>query len=242
MHSFSGRSFLTALALATIATSSVYADDHVIIEQIRSGMGTRFPPRTTEIWLSETGLAVTSGRMITITRSDLQKRWTLSMQTKRYFEEPLSPPAVQPKNDTIAIQRQGWDYQPVYDWVVSEPQKEELVGEQRCRLILADGDADYSTESVELWVAEKVPIDLVRFHERVASKMMDSEWQGLLTACPALKTSFIMKSVDKTDFPIAPPMTMESRVTKIEAAASPPKTYELPEGFQRVKSIEELYN
>jgi hypothetical protein len=221
--------------------SAASADDHVIVEWTRSGMGGRYPSRLTEIWMNETSVYVKGSRIVSIERYDLQKRWRLSLEKKRYVEEPLAV-AVEQKSvkDTVAIQRAGWNYDPEYDWSVKETQREEVIGDQRCKLIVADGDADYASESVELWVTENVPINIVLFNERVTARTVDFDWQGLLKLSPALKKCFVVKSIDMRDPSIAPSSTSEIKVTKLETAAPPPKIYEVPEGFQKVNSIEEV--
>lgn len=243
MHPSWKHYFCPAFLLAITAFSGAFGDDHVLIERVRSGMGMRYPARTTEVWLSETGVYIKTGRMITIARYDLQKRWTLSPEKKRFVEESLAPLIKQEKTkENVAIQRMGWDYEPVNDWTVNEVQREEVIGDQRCKLIVADGDADYSSESIEFWVTDKVPIDLARFNERVTATMSNFDWQDILKTYSPLKKFFIVKSVDKTNSPIAPEITIESTVTKLEVASPPPKIYEIPDGFQKVNSIEELTN
>jgi hypothetical protein len=239
MQTPSQRAFVFSLLSAIVLFSMAAADDHVILERMRSGMGMRSPARSTEIWLSEQALYMNYGRIITIVRYDLQKRWTLSPQTKRFFEEPIAAQEVQ-KRDSVTINRLGWDYVPVYDWTVSEKQKEELICDQQCKLIVAEGDADYASESIEFWIAEKVPVNAERFNERVTTATSDFDWAGIVKVHPALKRQFIMKITDAKADPIAPEMTYETKVTKIESAAPPPGIYDIPDGFQKVKSSDEL--
>lgn len=239
MQTPSHRTFVFSLLSAIVLFSMAAADDHVIVERMRSGMGMRSPARSTEIWLSEQALYMNSGRFIVIVRYDLQKRWMLSPQTKRFFEEPVTPPEAQ-KKDSVTIHRLGWDYVPIYDWTVSEKQKEELICDQQCKLIVAEGDADYASESIEFWVTEKVPINAERFNERVTAATSDFDWTGLIKVHPGLKRHFIMKITDSKAHPIAPEMTYETKVTKIESAAPPPGIYDIPDGFQKVKSSDEL--
>jgi hypothetical protein len=239
MQTPSHRAFVFSLLSAIVSFSTAPADDHVILERMRSGMGMRSPARSTEIWLSNQALYINSGRLITIVRYDLQRRWTLSFQTKRFFEEPITPPEAE-KKDSVTIHRLGWDYVPVYDWTVSEKQKEELICDQQCKLIVAEGDADYASESIEFWVTEKVPVNATRFNERVTATISDFDWAGILKAHASLKSQFIMKITDSKAHPIAPEMTYETKVTKIESAAPPPGIYEIPDGFQKVKSSDEL--
>ena len=241
MHTSYKHTFIATLSLAVMTFSAASADDHVIVEWTRSGMGGRYPSRSTEIWMNETSVYVKGPRIVAIERYDLRKRWRISVEKKRYMEDSLTT-AVEQKSvkDTVAIQRAGWNYEPEYEWIVKETQREEVIGDQRCKLIVAEGDADYASESIELWVTESAPVNIARFNERVTSRTVDFDWQNLLKLDPALKKWFIVKSVDKRNPAIAQESSYETKVTKLEAAAPPPKIYEVPDGFQRVNSIEEL--
>jgi hypothetical protein len=227
------------LLLPFLHPSILLADDHVVIEQVRAGMGMRFPARVTEFWLNGASVCTVTGRFIIIDRHDLKKRWTISPQTKRYFEQPITPP-VEQKKQPVTIQHAGWDYEPVYDWSVTESQQTDTVCGIFCRLVVAEGDADYSSTSVQLWVSDKVAVDAERFHERVTSSSTDFNWASLVKVHPALKKLFIVKSVNKIDRPIGPAMSYETTVTKVENIAPPPNRYEIPEGFQKVDSVEAL--
>lgn len=241
MHTSYKHTFIATLSLAVMPFSAVSADDHVVVEWTRSGMGGRYPSRSTEIWMNETSVYVKGTRIVAIERYDLRKRWRFSLEKKRYMEDSLTT-AVEQKSvkDTVAIQRAGWNYEPEYEWIVKETQQEEVIGDQRCKLIVAEGDADYASESIELWVTENAPVNIARFNERVTSRTVDFDWQGLLKLSPALKKCFIVKSVDKRNPAIAQESTSETKVTKLESTAPPPKIYEVPDGFQKVNSIEEL--
>jgi len=243
IHGSLKRKLLVTAALAAMAFSVASADDHVVVERTRSGMGMRFPTQSIEIWLNDTALCIRRTRLTTIERYDLQKRWILSPEKKRYFEEPLNGTIEQETGkDTIGIQRAGWDYTPHYDWTVKETQQLEVVTDQQCRLIAADGDADYSNEFLGLWVTDKAPVDIARFNERVTPNTADFNWHDLIKVYPLLDKCFIMKSINRTEPPIAPEMTYEMRVTKLENTAPPPGTYEVPDGFQKANSMEELNN
>jgi hypothetical protein len=238
---YSTRRMLAAIAFMLWAAglTTALSDDHILIERSRSGMGMRSPARTAEFWLSETGVCTKGGRFTSIERYDLKKRWIISPQTKRYFEEPLVPSAPEQK-PPVTIQHAGWDYDPVYEWSVSASQRTDTVCGILCKLTEAAGEADYSSQSLELWLATDLPINIERFNERVTASSADFGWQELVKIGPGLKKSMIMKAATRTAHPIAPEWTYLSLVTKIESVSPPPGLYDIPEGFQRVNSLDEL--
>jgi hypothetical protein len=242
MHAPHNHVLTTSLFLALLTFSAASADDHVIVQWTRSGMGGRYPSRVTEIWMNEASLYIKRGTIVSIERYDLKKRWRFSLEKKRYVEEPLIAAAEQQKSikDSVAIQRAGWDYDPTYDWSVKETQREDTVGAQRCKLFVAEGEADYSLETIELWVAENLPLHIALFNERVTARTVDFDWELLLKLSPALKKCFVVKSVDKREPPISGTSTTETKATTLESAAPPPKIYEVPEGFQKVNSFAEV--
>jgi len=215
------------------------ADDHVVIEQKIARMGMRYPARVSEVWLSGTSTCTVAGRFVIVERHDLKKRWTISPQTKRYLERAITPP-VEQKKQPVTIQHAGWDYEPVYDWTVTESELRDTVCGILCRLLVAEGDADYSSTSVQLWVSDKVPVDCERFHERVTSSNTDFEWPSLVKVHPALKKLFIAKTLTKIERPISAAVSYETTMTRVESVAPPPNRYEIPEGYQRVDSVEAL--
>lgn len=215
------------------------ADDHVVIEQKILRVGMRYPARVSEVWLSGTSTCTVTGRLVIVERHDLQKRWTISPQTKRYLERPITPP-VEQKKQPVSIQHAGWDYEPVYDWTVTESEQTDTISGIFCRLLVAEGDADYSSTSVQLWVSDNLPVDCARFHERITSSSTDFDWPGLVKVHPALKKLFIVKTLTRIERPIGTAASYETTIKRVESVAPPPNRYELPEGFQKVDSIEAL--
>ncbi|MGB2869958.1 MAG: hypothetical protein WBD36_16030 [Bacteroidota bacterium] len=233
------KSLLAALLLDTIAFP-VYADDHVVVQRARSGMGIRFPQTVTEVWISDSATCVNAGRFVTIERYDLRKRWRLAPQKKQYFEEPLVSSKKKNVEIDTSIQRKGWEYEPAYEWLVTESQRQDVVNGFHCSLMIVDGDADYSTDSLEIWLTDEVPIDIKRFNERMVSASVYFDWRKVVPAGPSLKKSFIMKCLDKQIPPIGAEMISESQVKTVENGTPPSNIYEIPEGFQKVGSSEEL--
>ena len=143
------------------------ADDHLTWSMKRTYMGRTYPPQTSEVWIAESKTYVRDGTVVTITRHDLGKRWILNPRTKKYLEEPLAaPPAspnAPPKEGKFRIQEYGWDYVPVYEWSVKETGETAVIDGRTCAKIILTGEADFATESRELWIAKDIPIDQNRY-------------------------------------------------------------------------------
>ncbi len=233
---------LAAAGVLAASVGTLRADDHIVTEISRTYMGQVMPPRPTETWVAENAVAVIVRGMTFITRFDLKKRWTITERNKKYLEEPLD---ASPKSPETAgrIQEQGFEYEPAYTWRVTETGETRTIGGRICRKVIAAGDADYAEETREIWVAADAPIDLKRYHARVTDNGSDPAWTELIRQSPLLAAGIVLESTHVMTPPIAPESTWVFRVTKLEAGAAPPAgIYEIPAGFTRAASQEELYS
>lgn len=230
--------FMTLLALSWIFLA---ADDHIVEESTRTYMGRTIPPMTSEIWVGENKMCYKGRSFNYIYRYDLKKRYTLNLRNKKYLEEPLEEPSQPEEKEKARIQTLGFDYSPVYDWIVKKTDEEKIIDGYNCRLFILEGDADYAEEKRELWITQDVPVDLDRYYEFVVKPGLNEEWIRIYEKNPELKHSVTLESQTITEHPIAPTMTWKSKITKIESVEPPEGLYELPEGFQKVETREELY-
>jgi len=206
-------------------------------------MGRTYPPQTSEVWIAEAKTYVREGTVATITRHDLGKRWILNPRTKKYLEEPLAAapasPNAPPKEDKLRIQQYGWDYVPVYVWSVKETGETAVIDGRTCAKIILTGEADYATESRELWVANDILIDTSRYYARIVEPNLDPLLRPLYSATPSLKTGLAVKTVTTEERPIGNPIIWENVLTKAEKAEAPAGIYDLPSGFALAKTREE---
>lgn len=230
--------FMTLMALSW---TYLAADDHIVEESTRTYMGRTTPPMISEIWIGENKMCYKGRSFNFIYRYDLKKRYTLNLRNKKYLEEPLEESSKPDEKEKVRIQTLGFDYMPVYDWVVTKTDEEKTIDGHVCRLYILEGDADYAEEKRELWIAQDVPVDLGRYYEFAVKSGLDEEWLKIYEKNPELKHSVTLESQTITEHPIAPTMTWKSKITKIESAEPPEGLYELPEGFQKVETREELY-
>jgi hypothetical protein len=231
---------IAAAAFAVSSPGALRADDHIVTEMSRTYMGQVSPPRATETWVCDTAAVYRDRGLTTITRFDLKKRWTILDRNKKYFEESLEPQAH--KTPTVRAQELGFDYEPVYTWKVVETGETRDIMGRTCRKVVAIGDADYAEETREMWVAVEASIDLKRYHARITDSDSDPAWTELVRQSPLLKAGIVLESKHVQTPPIAPEMTWVFRVTKLEAGvAPPPGLYEIPAGFTKAASLDELF-
>jgi hypothetical protein len=232
------------LMSAFSGTLKLMADDHIIREQTRTYMGSTTPPRRSEIWMGEGKIYYLYGSAVTITRYDLKKKWTILPEQKRYLEEPLggeSRPA--PKGPkTERIQTVGFDYQPEYDWVFRNSGHTEMVDGMNCRLVVLEGEADYAREVREMWVTREAPVDAKRYFQQILQPGLDPKLAAVYRKSADLRNGMVVKSRTVTEPAIAPPVVLESRIVRMEAAPPPAGIYDIPAGFRKVSSLEELYS
>lgn len=224
-----------AIFFAGCFSPYLYGDDHVIRERTLSYRGHTSPKEIYEVWIGENKAYQKSGSFITIFRTDLGKKWTLSPKFNKYLEEPLNIPAVTTKNKK-RMQEIGWRYKPEYDWIVKETKKNQKITDKECRYIVLQGDADYAEEVHELWITEDVPIDIKRYYEMYLKYTLDKNELNLYKVLPELKNSFPIRNIRTSEAAIAPTMISEYKAVKIETAAPPPGLYDIPTGFQRADS------
>jgi hypothetical protein len=229
------------IILLSLGWTFLSADDHIVEESTRTYMGRTTAPMASEIWIGENKMCYLGRSFNFIYRYDLKKKYTVNIRNKKYLEEPLEESSRPAEKEKTRIQTLGFDYTPVYDWIVTKTNEEKIIDGHECRLYVMEGDADYSEEKRELWIAQDVPIDLDRYFEFVVKPGLDVGWIKIYEKNPELKRSVTLESETITENPIAPTMTWKSKITRIESAEPAEGLYELPEGFQKVETEEELY-
>jgi hypothetical protein len=220
-------------------------DDHIVEERTRTYMGRTTPPAKIEIWIGENAYCYITRTIITIQRFDLKKRYTVHLRNKRYMEEPLEPaqPRATGQENPVRIQELGFKrYVPVYEWDVQKSDREQVINGKKCRLYILNGDADYAEEKRELWVTRDVPIDVDRFFRLSIEPGLDKEWRSVYSRYPELKKMIALESRFATEPSIAPTITWDNKLLKVERTDPPDGVYEVPDGFTRVKSRDELYS
>lgn len=234
-------SFYLFLTFLAFLSAFLIADDHIVEERTRTYMGRTTPPTKTEMWIGENKRCYQGSSFTLIHRYDLKKRYIINLRNKKYMEEPVEELSKPPEKEETRIQTLGFSYQPIFDWIVTKTDKEKIIDGLTCRLYILEGDADYAEEKRELWVTQDVPIDLDRYYKLIVEPDLDEEWSKIYEKNPELKNSIALESQIITENAIAPTMTWNTRITKIESAEPPEGIYGLPEGFQRVETREELY-
>ena len=235
--------FIFVVIVFMIACFTVFGDDHILVESTRSYMGHIFPKMTSEFWVTNDNVYVKSRRFITITRYDLKKKWMISPEQKRYFEESVDRPVHGDKDKETpskqSIHDVGWDYIPHYDWIIEKTDQKQEISGWECQKVIADGDADYKEKTIEIWVSKNAPINIDRFNNMTL--LADEEWENIFQTSPELKKMFIVQTKHTIVNDIAPTIYRENKLIKAETADPPQNIYELPEGLEKVNSFRELF-
>ena len=232
---------LLIVLFTMIIIVSLRADDHVVQEFTRTYMGRTIPARTNETWIGEDKYYHKSGNFITITRYDLNKKWIIFPRQKRYLEEPIEKKISNEKEEPSRIQELGFNYQPEFDWIVRQTEDERIIDGKTCRCTIFEGDADYAEETREYWLTEDLPIDLERYHQVLIDPIEDKYWAAYYQAFPIEKYALPLETKIITENAIAPTMTWNFEMIRVETAEPPDNIYEIPEGYARVNTREELY-
>ncbi len=221
-----------------LACGILYGEDHFVLESKRTYMGRTRPPVRIETWIGQDRVSTSNGRMLTLTRYDLSKKWTIHLAKKRYVEESIQPS--KPKDpEPVRIQEVGHDYVPSYTWSQAGKAVAEVVDGQNCQRIVLEGEADYASEKREIWVAKDVKVDANRYFRCVIQENESPEYAAayqkhVLPGLP-IKTLVVLEG------PIAPTVTIESRMVKAEQAPAPAGIFELPKDLQKVDSFDERF-
>ncbi|RPI26662.1 MAG: hypothetical protein EHM61_11070 [Acidobacteria bacterium] len=226
--------------LFLFSLAPVGADDHFVERGTRDYMGSTMMVQLREVWIGEKATSV-ADRLTVITRYDLGKRWTLAIRAKRYLEEPIeqekkAEPVAKPQR----VQELGWNYRPQFEWTIAATTQEKVIDGRKCRLYLAHGEADYADETRDMWLTKDLPIDVGRMAKHAVRPDDEPLWQALCQAFPDLKHSISLETEVKSEPAIAPASVSHFKVHTIESAAPPPGIYEIPEGFRKVNSPQEL--
>jgi hypothetical protein len=231
-----------AFILLGLGGLTLAADDHLVEEASRTYRGNTSPKQIRETWIGADRKSYKNGAFQIITRYDLKKIWTVNAAKKLYFEEDLpTEEAEQAPEKPVRIQELGWDYVPRYDYTARDTGEEQTINGILCRKYIVEGQADFAQETREIWIGRKVPIDLVRYDQKVLRSERDPIWKALLAADPALRPAVPMRTRSIGEPAIAPTLIWNFELTKVESAEPPDVIYDLPPGYAKAATRGELY-
>ncbi len=227
------------LLLGLLGSGLLQADDHLVRESTRTYMGRTRPPQRSEVWITEGKVRLQFSRVVSILRHDLGVRWTILTEKNRYLEEPLrtTPQGVK----AVRIQEAGFNYEPIYTWRVKDPGTQEVLEGRPCQRLRVEGEADFASESQELWVDRAPGLDMARFFRQVLALELPEDRLALFRGSEPLRTGLVIKSVTTTEPAIAPASVVTSRIIKVEQAEAPAGFYDLPAGCVKVATLEALH-
>jgi len=175
------------------------------------------------------------GGSTVVTRRDLGVRWVIDENGKTYTEVSLREESAPPPVPASDLRVAGFNYEPVFDWTVSESGKTRMIQGRSCSELRVDGDADYAETSFSFWLCprgERDPspdanaslLELARNPSvrDFASAQLRQRGDPLL-----------MMIEERTEPAISPVMVTSLRIAALESAVPPPGLFELPPGVKK---------
>jgi len=220
-------SFTMLLFLST--TGHCGADILCVTERSWSFMGSTDRNRA-ECHVSGRRAYIRDNRGISIQRYDLGLSWRLYEAKAEYTERSLRPAAEHDDIHTL-----GFEYHPSYEWQIEDTGQEKEVNGFPCRLLIADGDADFARVTWKVWVSRKGDRETIREYRA----FLMEQWSGI----PEKEALLLILSQHGDSFPAAWEMTAElpisstiheeQAVTVLEKKPASPGLFEIPGHYRR---------
>jgi hypothetical protein len=220
-------SFTMLLLLST--AGQCRADIMCVTESSRSFMGSTDRNRT-ECHVSGRRAYVRDNRGTSIQRYDLGLSWRLYETKAEYAERALKPAA-----ESSDIHTLGFEYHPSYEWEIQDTGLEKEVNGFPCRLLTADGDADFARVTWKVWLSRKGDREAIREYRA----FLVEQWSGV----PEKEALLLILSRHSDSFPAAWDMTAElpipstiheeQAVTALEKKPASPGLFEIPGHYRR---------
>jgi len=197
-----------------------------------------------ETWISEKAFCIRNIAMIIIYRADLNKIWRIVPLKNKYYEEEIN--AFEKKDSEAkgetSIHKIGYNYQPVFDWVVKDTSAAERINNIDCRRVTVQGEADFAQKSIEIWFAKNMKFTINDVYKKMLSYLFikDDDMKKVFNIYKEAFNCLPMKIIETTDNAISPKIIYETEIKKIETADPPAGVYELPKEAVKVNSLEEL--
>ncbi len=209
------------------------SDLHVVFERQFNYMSSiRTTP--TDWWVAPGKSATRSGDRLTIRRDDLGIRWRVDLKAATYEEAKIeaAPPA--PAADKEDIHTAGFNYEPDYEWQVSQTGQTSTLAGRPCRQFVASGDADYSEATVKFWLCEPIAGVNHAVTSQVTGGLFSDSSRRMVIDTAAKQGNAWALGIEETLQPaISPTIVMTVTVKSLEAAAAPAGTFELPANVKK---------
>jgi len=225
-----------ALLAALIWPGAAPADTHAIVTSTRVYQDQETSV-TFDYWVgADKSCRRTPGRRI-ITRQDLGIVWTIDLNARTYTVSPIEKSAVTPSLPRKPDRRKLWldSYQPDFAWTIRDTGETKSCNGFDCRLFEATGEADFSEITARYWIylAPGAPGGPAFHDYSVSQYREDRRMAALVRILDEHPASFCVYREETVEPAIAPTVRTRTWLTKIEEAAAPPATYELPPGIKR---------
>ena len=204
---------------------------HAGLESSRTYMGyTR--ENKSEFWIGKDKLYRGRRNSIFISRQDLKVRWVIDTAKMTYTEYPIEKERnINPKED---IHTFGQNYEPRFDWILSELPKTVINGFD-CDGILLQGIDDFADTRITLWICEKSDLEkpgLINDLLLNSLYTMD-EKEKVIRVLKTYKNPLLVKMEEQIDNPISPELRLSVSLTTAENTIPPAGIFELPKNLKK---------
>lgn len=237
---------LMAACQAAATTVPPSSGLHVVIEREFNFLASTRTTRS-EQWLAGDRTYGKTGDIVSITRKDLGVRWIIDSAKKTYTERPLSgstadrPAAQKPavsSGETKPVEdlrTAGFNYEPAYDWTVTETGQTSTINGRLCTKVVAAGEADYAETNLVLWYCPRSEADVPGDPNVPFLNMIrDDSIRAFLDSQQTKRGNPILMSYEETTEPaISPVMITRIRIQTLESAPVPAGLFDIPAGVQK---------
>jgi hypothetical protein len=209
-------------------------DVHVVVENSRTF---RDMTRKTieEFWAAPDKMLWKMDNFLWITRKDLGVLWGVSRRANTYMEDKLAPAGAPAKPPQENIHTRGWDFGlGRVDWTMESTGESRTISGIPCECTIARGRSDTSEITVQLWLAPASTPGAADILKLIAEPIRSDERRApIADLLDKLGGRLPLEREETIDGPISPPLKYAVKVVKLEFAAAPSGTYDLPAGAKK---------
>ncbi len=222
-----------SVLLSAVLPASPPPAVHVVIETERAYMGSVQKVQI-EHWLGADRSWVSQRGRVIVTRRDLGVRWLLNPARKTYIEEKLAATASQAAPAGEDIHTARFDYEPVFDWTVTQVGRTTVAGRQ-CREYAAQGQADFAQTSIRFAIGPHIDIRTDQdVNVLLAGLARLESVSRFLRETARNRGNGSLMSYEETQEPaIAPTIVQRVKISTLEIAAAPAGQFDVPDGYTK---------
>jgi hypothetical protein len=227
-----------ALLAILVSSSAVRADTHAVVESSRVYMEQETKV-TFEYWIASDRNSRRTPARATITRDDLGVVWNIDLNGKTYTESRIGKSEGVPAPRKPDMRKLWLEfYEPDFDWTAKDAGQTETIGGFPCRMFEASGEADFAEINARYWIclAPDTPGGKALHDYSMSQYRGDGRMAALVRLLEDHPAGLCVFREETVEPSIAPTTRVRTGLTRLEEAAAPPGTYDIPDGFKKLES------